>query len=646
MAAASIISSVVTGGSNNHSTVSSEANAYATDFVSQGILGSFTNTSGVAPMTGSFGVQQDTSPDMGVTILGTGNTTNGEAIAYVSGVPTSQDTQVLRARMTSNYTGYTINANTSGSTKYDWIYLQLSATNAATPSSAADNVITLYTSRSSSNTTDNGSPPTYGIILAVVTVANNASSIVNANIADKRSQTTLNIGSTSNTNGWQTLNYPLTYASNAGNREFTVTTPNNLTGILSPGMKLRVSRSVTPPTQCASFVSASSQYATNSSPSGISFTAAFTCEAWIYLNSYTAGGIISRSDGTTGGFQLQVNASGQLTVTYGASSAFTQFTSYQSIPLNQWTHVAGVITSVSSKTGALYINGVLTTGTASLSAATTLTQTGNLTVGGASSTGTNPFNGYISEARVWSVANSQATIQQYMTINCVGNESNLVSLYQLNGAWTDATSNANTLTANGGASNTQTSNPYNATEYAVINTISYSNPTTTITLDTGTQCTIPNQTLNNPYYSVAENPFGITAGLENNRTLANIILMTDFNTTSTSYVDLSGATAAVTIPSGRSAKVVGFIGHGSASISNAGLALNIFDVTAGVQLSQIDAATDASGDTAGLTVFAFPTPPSGSRTYKLQFKNNGNAATVHTNGSITMPVYFRIELVS
>lgn len=183
MASASIITSIVTGGSNNHATVSEEANAASTDFVTQGVVGAIGNSSGVAPCTGSFGVSQDSSPDMGVTVnLGK---------AYVTGTPSGQTSQTLRARMTSNYTVYAISANASGSTKYDWIYLKLDPTAANNPSAAADDPIVLYTSRSSSNTTDNGTPPTYGIPLAVVTVANGASSITNANITDKRVNTSI-----------------------------------------------------------------------------------------------------------------------------------------------------------------------------------------------------------------------------------------------------------------------------------------------------------------------------------------------------------------------------------------------------------------------------------------------------------------------
>lgn len=188
MAAATITTSVVTGGSNSHATTVSEINAFRSDFASPGVTGTTTNTSGIAPSTGSFAVNQDASPDMGVTI------TAGSA--YITATPSGQLSQLLRAYMASNYTTYTISANASGSTKYDWIYLSVSATAANNPASDASDVTSVVTSRSSSNTTDNGTPPTYGTLLAVVTVANGASSITNANITDGRTNASLSTVST------------------------------------------------------------------------------------------------------------------------------------------------------------------------------------------------------------------------------------------------------------------------------------------------------------------------------------------------------------------------------------------------------------------------------------------------------------------
>lgn len=177
MAANTLLTSVVTGGSNSHTTTAEEANVIPTDFVSNGVVGAITLNSGSGG-TGSFCVNADASPDMGVTIK------SGKA--YVTATPSSQNSQVLRVRAAADYTTYVINANASGSTKYDWIYLSISATNANNPAADGSNVASFVTSRSSSNTTDNGSPPTYGLLLAIVTVANAASSITNSVITDKR----------------------------------------------------------------------------------------------------------------------------------------------------------------------------------------------------------------------------------------------------------------------------------------------------------------------------------------------------------------------------------------------------------------------------------------------------------------------------
>lgn len=181
--ASTITTSVVTGGTNSHATTVAEVNAFRSDFAGPGCVGILTNTSGVAPSTGAFAVNAQASPAMFVDV------TAGSA--YITATPAGQVSQVLRANMTATYTSYAISANASGSTKFDWIYLSVDATKANNPASDASDVTSLFTSRSSSNTSDNGSPPTYGQLLAVVTVANGASSISNSNIADSRTRASI-----------------------------------------------------------------------------------------------------------------------------------------------------------------------------------------------------------------------------------------------------------------------------------------------------------------------------------------------------------------------------------------------------------------------------------------------------------------------
>lgn len=177
----SIIVDILTGGTNNHQTTSESANGLATDFVSEGIVGALTNTSGVAPATGGFAANEADTPDMTVDV--------SAGVAYVSATPTSQGSQVLRVKSSATES-VVIAANSSGSTKYDWIYIKIDASTAADPNSGATDVATLVTSRSTSSSSDDGTPPTYGYPIAVVTVSNGASSIVDANIADVREQIT------------------------------------------------------------------------------------------------------------------------------------------------------------------------------------------------------------------------------------------------------------------------------------------------------------------------------------------------------------------------------------------------------------------------------------------------------------------------
>jgi len=335
------------------------------------------------------------------------------------------------------------------------------------------------------------------------------------------------------TAGWIPVGQTLTYTGNNGNKEFTVTAPVDVTGTIQAGMKIQIPRSVTPPTQSMGFTYTSSQYATRATGSvtGMTFTTAFAVEAWIYVTGYTTlyQTIIGRYDGSSNGFLFRLSPAGQLALSYFSGGLETQFLSNQALPLNQWVHVAGNVSSVSGKLGSLYMNGNFIPSYLFVSNTTAMTNTGDLQIGSAKTVG-QYFSGYISEARVWSAVRTAAQIQANMAISLTGSESTLIGLWQGNGNFNDKTSNANNLTATNGAIATQASNPYNSIEYGVITKAIYTGGVTTLNIFTGLSNNIPNQTLGTSSYSLQRTPYGFN-GDRNNWTV-NTIFRSQFQQTS------------------------------------------------------------------------------------------------------------------
>lgn len=210
---------IVQSGVYNYLTSAAELNGYKTDMVSPGVVGTVGNTSGVAPSTGSFAVNAQGTPNMTVAV------SSGQA--YVNATPTSGTAQVVRA--TSDATeNVTISANSTGSTKYDFVYIKIDPDKMNNPSVAGTDVVTLITSRSSSQASDSNGTPSNSLLLAVVTVTNGASSIANSDIADYRIPMSL---------GWISANETWTYAS-ASSPQFTCTVSGDVSGKYNAGMKV------------------------------------------------------------------------------------------------------------------------------------------------------------------------------------------------------------------------------------------------------------------------------------------------------------------------------------------------------------------------------------------------------------------------
>jgi hypothetical protein len=309
--------------------------------------------------------------------------------------------------------------------------------------------------------------------------------------------------------GWQTgVPTPDTVTYN-GNRSYNlVFNSNDLTDTVSNGMRVKLARTVTPPTQCTDLESGSSQYASLASASvtGSTFTTAFTCMAWIKPESYTNGAIISRTDGTSGWF-LELVSDGTVRVVGDAGASIDSGATYQSVVLNKWQHVAVTMDMVAN-TVLTYIDGVSVPNSAA-SATAALVQAGNLQVGARN--GGTFFDGKIAQAAVFSSVLSASTIRSYASQGLSGSESTAVAVYPLNGDFNDLTSNNNDLVAQAGATATTVDSPFNATEYGIITANSFST-NTTLTVQVPEGYAIPTTGgVSSMYYSTQDTPYGFVA---------------------------------------------------------------------------------------------------------------------------------------
>jgi hypothetical protein len=284
-------------------------------------------------------------------------------------------------------------------------------------------------------------------------------------------------------------------------------------------MRVRTTRTVTAPTQCTS-LNGTTQYYSKTTPTGLTFTTTFTCSAWVKLSSYALGGIIARRNADTEGWSLNINADG--TITLGAlriASNNKSITSYQSVPLNKWVHVAATMDVSAGDTTAqkIWIDGVDVPRSYAINGTITALVQGTtaLVVGAFKSAGTNPFNGKIAQAAVFSAQLSDATIKSYYSQGLSGTETNLISAYSFNNSINDLnTTNANNLTAQGSAVATNADSPFatnsfdtetGTEDYGIVTSVA----TTTVVVQVPTGNTIPTSGgVSAMSYSTQEAPYG------------------------------------------------------------------------------------------------------------------------------------------
>lgn len=323
---------------------------------------------------------------------------------------------------------------------------------------------------------------------------------------------------TTSTAAWKALGYTPNTITNNGARDFDLVFNSvNLSTFLSPGMKVKLTRTVTAPTQCTDLEASSTQYWSDTSLTGFSFTDDITVMAWVKVESYN-GHIISNRTASNG-FDLYMYSDGTVRV-HGLidGSNYKLYRTYNSLPVGKWVHVAATM-NMSANTSEIYFDGVLQDQyTQNSGVANSFTLATSLFVG-ASVGGATPFDGKIAQAAIFSSVLSAATIRQYMTYGLSGSESTLVSAYSFNGTANDLnTTNANNLSASGSATATNSDSPFTqgtrtietagTTEYGIVTDVTYSTNTTVgITVPEGSQ--IPTSGgISAVSYSTEKAPYG------------------------------------------------------------------------------------------------------------------------------------------
>ena len=251
-----------------------------------------------------------------------------------------------------------------------------------------------------------------------------------------------------------------------GNRSATITFASTVASILSPGMRLRTSRTVTAPTYMGGLLNGTNQYFTKATCTSTLSTVTdnFTIMAYVEPTAYALGYILGRADSTpTTGFFVRLTAAGQVEVGIfnGGGANYRTVASQQSIPLNKKSHIA---VSWASGTVLIYINGVsvpVTTATVSGTNPTVASAAAaDFSIGRNGALNASYFAGYVSGVSIFNAVLSASTIRAYKNQILSGSETNCIGAWSLNNtAVNQQAAGTNDLTATNSASYTARS-PY------------------------------------------------------------------------------------------------------------------------------------------------------------------------------------------
>lgn len=214
----------------------------------------------------------------------------------------------------------------------------------------------------------------------------------------------------------------------------------------------------------------------------------------------------------------------------GGGANVTRISSYQSLPTNKWVHITAQLdmstAGTSATTSYIMLDGVDVPAVRAGygTSPTALIQAGNLEIGSENGgSGFSPIK--IAQVAIFSAKVTQATMRGYISQGLSGSETSLVSAFSLSNSLTDLnTTNANNLTANGGAVATNADSPFgtqasgnisSTVDYGIIQKVSYSSPDTTVVVQVPEGNTIPTSGgVASVSYSQFKAPYGFPTDLD------------------------------------------------------------------------------------------------------------------------------------
>jgi hypothetical protein len=323
------------------------------------------------------------------------------------------------------------------------------------------------------------------------------------------------------TTGWTAGQLPaVSSVTENGNRSADITFASTVASLLTPGMRIRTSRTVAAPTYMGGAFNGTNHYFTKVTPTSTlsTITTDFTIMAWVEPTAYQTGNICGRADATpANGFWLGMNSNGtvRLQIRNGGGGNYRYYDTYQSLPLNKKTHVAVVWNSVAT---VIYFDGVSVPVAAAVTAGTAPTTAGtggDFSIGRAGAYNAEYFAGYISGVGIFGTSIlSQATIRSYKNQVLSGSETNCIGAWSLNNTGVNQqAAGTNDLTATNSVGYT-TRSPYTTDangvpagtyDWAIVTKVA----TTVATVQYPEGCAIPTSGgISTVDYSGVKSPFG------------------------------------------------------------------------------------------------------------------------------------------